>query len=233
MNRVAVPSVPVSDAARRLGVSGQRVRAMIAAGTIEAEKAAGAWWIPAASVARLEAFERQGGRPFNPASAWTLLLLASSEPVEWVSLRVRGRMLRALEESGLSGTLGKLSSRAERYAYEAHVGELRRFAAHDGLMLGGVSAAGIYRLGLQGGDEVEAYVAAGTVEKIARRHGLTASGEPNVVLRAVPDDVWAVIRRPVAPIAVVLADLAEHPDARARRIGHEQAIRLDRDRADG
>jgi hypothetical protein len=146
---------------------------------------------------------------------------------------VRGRILRALKESGLSGTIGKLSSRAERYAYEAHVGELRRLAASDGLMLGGVSAAGIYRLGLQGGDEVEAYVAASTVEKIAKRHGLTARGESNVVLRAVPDDVWALVRRPVAPIAAVLADLAEHSDARARRVAKEQASRLDRERADG
>jgi hypothetical protein len=142
-------------------------------------------------------------------------------------------MARALKEQGLVGTFGKLGRRAVRSAYEVHAAELRRLAESDDLMLGGVSAASIYRLGIHGGDEVEAYVAASRVEKIARRHGLVAGGEPNVVLRAVSDDIWTLVHRPAAPIAAVLADLAEHPDARARRVAQEQASRLDRDRADG
>lgn len=233
MATVSVLSIPVSDAAGRLGVSEQRVRAMIAAGAIEAEKAAGAWWIPAASLARLEASRRQGGHPLSPASAWTLLLLASGESVEWAPPKVRWRMVRALKDHGLVDAFGKLDRRSARHAYEAHRAELRRIAASDNLMLSGVSATGVHRLGLQGGDEVEAYAAASTVEKVAKRHGLAAGNEPNVVLRSVPDDVWALVRRPVAPIAAVLADLAEHSDARARRVAQEQASRLDRDRADG
>jgi hypothetical protein len=234
MAALSASSVPVSDAARYLGVSEQRVRAMISAGVIEAEKAAGAWWIPAMVLAKLEASYRQGGRPLGPAGAWTLLLLASGEPVEWASPKVRWRMTQALKGLGLAGAFGnKLGRRAERRAYEGHGAELRRLVDSDDLMLGGVSAAGIYRLGLQGGDEVEAYAAASAVEKVAKRHVLVAGGEPNVVLRAVPDDVWACVRRPVAPIAVVLADLAEHPDARARRVAKERASHLDRERGDG
>lgn len=231
MTAISLPSVPVSDAALRLGVSEQRVRAMICAGRIEAEKAAGTWWIPAVSLARLEISQRPGGRPLNSASAWALLLLASGEPVKWTSSKVRWRMEGALKEHGLVGAFGKLGNRATCHAYEAHAAELRRLASSSDLMLGGVSAAGTHRLGLQGGDEVEAYVAASTVEKIARRHGLANGGEPNVVLRAVPDDIWAPVHRPAAPIAVVLADLAEHPDARARRVAQERAGRLGRDRA--
>jgi hypothetical protein len=48
-----------------------------------------------------------------------------------------------------------------------------------------------------------------------------------VVLRAIPEDMWPVLHRPVAPLAAVLADLAEHADPRARRVGHERAVRLD------
>lgn len=230
---ISVPSVPVSDVARRLGVSDQRVRAMISAGMIEAEKAAGAWWIPAASLARLEASQRKDGRPLSPASAWALLLLASGESAAWAPSKVRWRMAGTLKRDGLTGALGKLGRRAERSAYEAHAAELRRLTDDEDLMLAGVSAAVVHRLGLQGGNEVEAYAAASTVEKIAKRRGLAPGSEPNVVLRAVPDDVWALVRRPVAPIAAVLADLAEHPDARARRVAKERASRLDRDRADG
>ncbi len=207
---------------------------MISAGAIDAEKAAGAWWIPAESFARLVASPRQGGRPLGSASAWAVLLLASGELAEWASAKVRRHVAGLLDEHGLTGVFCKLSHRAVRHAYEAHRAELRRLADSDDLMLSGVRAAGAYRLGLQGGDEVEAYVAASAVEKISKRHGLAAGTEPNVVLRAVPDDVWALVhRRPVAPIAAVLADLAEHSDARARRVAQERASRLDRDRVRG
>jgi hypothetical protein len=233
MTGVSVPSLPVSDTAQRLGVSEQRVRAMIGAGSIEAEKVAGAWLIPAASVARLVASHREGGRPLSAASAWALLLLASGEPVGWASSKVRSRMAGALEEHGLDGAFGKLGRRAARHVYEAHVAELSRLADSADLMLGGVSAASAYKLGLQGGDELEAYVAAGAIEGVAKRHGLVAGGEPNVVLRAVPDDIWSIVHRRVAPIVAVLADLAEHSDARARRVAYDRAGRLDRERASG
>lgn len=233
MTVVSVPSLPVSDAAQRLGVSEQRVRAMISAGSIEAEKIAGAWLIPVASLARLAASQRQGGRPLSAASVWALLLLASDEPVGWASSRVRSRMAAALDDHGLGGAFGKLGRRAARHVYEGHVAELPRLAGSADLMLGGVSAAGAHKLGLQGGDGLEAYVAAGAIEGVAKRHGLGVGGEPNVVLRAVPDDIWPVVHRRVAPIAVVLADLAEHSDARARRVAYDRADRLDRELARG
>lgn len=233
MTLVSVPSLPVSDAAQRLGVSDQRVRAMISSGSIDAEKVAGAWLIPATSLARLAASRRQGGRPLSTASAWALLLLASGEPVGWASARVQSRMAAALDDHGLSGAFGKLDCRAARHAYQAHVAELPRLAGSADLMLGGVSAAGAYKLGLQGGDELEAYVAAGAIERVAKCHGLVADGEPNVMLRAVPDDIWPIVHRRIAPIAAVLADLAEHSDARARRVAYDRADRLDRELARG
>jgi excisionase family DNA binding protein len=233
MTVVSVPSFPVSDAAQRLGVSEQRVRAMISSGSIGAEKVAGAWLIPAASLARLAASHREGGRPLSAASAWALLLLASDEPVGWVAPRVRSRMAGALKERGLAGAFGKLGRRAARRVYEAHVAELPRLARSADLMLGGVSAAGAHKLGLQGGNELEAYVAAGAVEQVAKRHGLVAGGEPNVVLRVVSDDIWPIVHRRVASIAVVLADLSEHSDARARRVARDWAGVLDRERVGG
>ncbi|HEX4116327.1 MAG TPA: helix-turn-helix domain-containing protein [Solirubrobacteraceae bacterium] len=230
---VSVPSVPVSDAALRLGVSEQRVRAMISAGSIEAEKVAGAWLIPVRSLARLTTSHRQGGRPFSDVSAWALLLLASGEAVDWASPRVGSRVAAAVNDHGLSGAFGKLRRRAARHVYEAHVAELPRIVGSTDLMLGGVSAAGAHKLGLQGGNDLEAYVAASSIKGVARRHGLVAGGEPNVVLRAVPDEIWSIVHRRVAPIAVVLADLAEHSDARARRVAYDRAGRLDRERARG
>ncbi|MHB8695645.1 MAG: hypothetical protein ACYDHH_30865 [Solirubrobacteraceae bacterium] len=195
---------------------------------IDAEKIAGSWWIPARSLARVAAASRDGGRPMTASGAWALLLIASSEPVPWISPKVRWRASVALRDHGLAASFGKLRHRAQRHAFEAHPGELRRLADSDELMLGGVSAAASHRLDLQGGDEVEAYVRAGAVEQIDERHGLARDGEANAVLRAVQDELWPVLARPVAPIAAVLADLAEHPDARARRVARETAEQLDR-----
>jgi hypothetical protein len=232
MGSISVPSFPVSDAAQRLGVSEQRVRALISAGAIEAEKVAGSWWIPAQSLAHIAATDRgRGGRPLSPHSAWVLLLTASAEPVEWSSPRMRWRVSIALRERGLSGAFGKLGNRAERHALVAHPAELPRLRDSRELMLSGVSASAAYRLGLHGGEEVEAYVAAGAIEHLAARHALARRGESNVVLRSVSEDLWTVLHRPVAPVAAVLADLAEHSDPRARRVAREQAAQLDRDRA--
>jgi hypothetical protein len=68
-----------------------------------------------------------------------------------------------------------------------------------------------------------------SIEGVARRHGLVAGGKPSVVLRAVPDEIWSIVRRRVAPIAVVLTDLAEYSDARARRVAYGRGGRLDRE----
>jgi hypothetical protein len=231
MSGISVPSLPVSDAARRLGVSEQRVRAMISVGAIEAQKAAGAWWISTESLARAVALSRRAGRPYSPQSAWSLLLIASGEPAAWASPKVRRRASVALKEKGLAESFGKLGNRAEHHAFQAHSAELPRLSGRKELMLSGVSAAADYRLGLQGGNEAEAYVAADAIEHVAQQHGLVRGGEANVVLRAIPEGMWLVLRRPVAPIAAVLADLAEHANPRARRVGHERAVRLDGTRA--
>ncbi len=68
-------------------------------------------------------------------------------------------MAAALDGHGLSGAFGKLGRRGVRHVYEAHVAELPCLAGSADLMLGGVSAAGAHKLGLQGGYELEAYVA--------------------------------------------------------------------------
>lgn len=228
---VSVPSLPVSDAALRLGVSEQRVRALISAGAIEAEKVAGAWWIPAHSLARLVTVDRgEGGRPLSSWSAWALLLTASNEPVEWGSPRMRRRVTVMLREHGLSVAFRKLARRAGRHTFIAHASELPRLRSSQDLMLSGVSAIGSHGIGLHGGDEVEAYVPAGALQRLVSHHGLLFGGEGNVTLRSVSDELWSLLHRPNAPKAAVLADLAEHPDARTRRVAHEEASRLDRDR---
>ena len=89
-------------------------------------------------------------------------------------------------------------------------------------MLTGSSAADAHRLGLQGGDAVEAYVSSDSLARIVDEHALEAdslSEGGNVLLRAMPDDVWKRVQRKVAPLAAVLVDLSESDDPRSRRVG--------------
>jgi excisionase family DNA binding protein len=224
-------SVPVGEAARRLGVNEQRVRAMIASGRLPAEKLGGVWWIPQRALARDRGAAVSPGRPLTAAHAWAALLLASGENgLAWISRQSRWRLRSALRAAGVEGLVGRLVNRGGPHAYQAHPGELSYLTERPEVMLTGPSAADAHGLGLQGGGELHAYVPAAALDRIGNEHALESadfSGTANVVLRAVPDDVWEHVLRPVAPLAAVLVDLIEDPDPRARRVGTAGLRRLD------
>jgi excisionase family DNA binding protein len=225
-------SVPVGEAAHRLGISEQRVRAMIASGRLPAEKLGGVWWIPQRALARDRYAAPSPGRPFSAAHAWAVLLLASGEnDLAWISRQSRWRIRSALRSAGVEGLVGRLVNRGASHAYQAHPGELNYLAEEPEVMRTGSSAADAHGLGLHGGGgELHAYVPAAALDPIRDEHALESadfSGTVNVVLRAVPDDVWEHVSRPVAPLAAVLADLIVDPDPRARRVGGAGLRRLD------
>jgi excisionase family DNA binding protein len=216
-------SVPVREAARRLEVNEQRVRAMIASGRLPAEKVGGVWWIPQRALARDRRAAASPGRPFSAAHAWAALLLASAEnDLVWLSRQSRWRVRSALRTAGLEGLIGRLANRGAPRVYQAHQAELNYLAGRPDVMRTGASAAEAHRLGLHGGSELHVYVPAAALDRVVHEHALEAAefdGTVNVVLRAVADDVWPNISRPVAPLAAVLVDLADDVDPRARRVG--------------
>jgi hypothetical protein len=86
----------------------------------------------------------------------------------------------------------------------------------------GIPGSEEYRLGLHGGDPaVDGYVPASLLPVLLEEHALATvrRGRGNVTLRAVPDELWPHIGDGVAPRTVVVVDLAESDDPRARRIG--------------
>lgn len=98
---------------------------------------------------------------------------------------------------------------------------------HEGLVLGGVSAAfsvGADLLGII--DELEAYVDEIKLAEIVDSFALIEGAErPNVVLRVVAHNLWPFPDNThIAPAAVVVTDLLEHSDQRVRRAG-EMLIR--------
>jgi excisionase family DNA binding protein len=224
--------LPVSDAADVLGVNRSRVRALIASGTLDAEKVGGVWLVDRTSVARRNRGQASAGRPFSPANAWALLFAASGEELPLgLGPSERWRVRRALESYGLNALRPRLARRAEPATYWALPGELRALRDRDGLVLSGASAAAVHDLGLVGANAIDAYVPARLALSLRREHALEAMSGPesNVILRVVPDDAWLLDGRRFAPLAKVAVDLATYADPRAARVGAEVIARIDRD----
>ncbi len=223
----------VSDAASELGVNESRVRALIGAGELQAEKVGGRWLVDSSAVARRNREESGPGRPLSPRNAWALLRLASGESVpgdlDGVS---RWRLGQSLDRLGVGGMRARLIRRGRPHHFRALRGELRALHADERLMLSGSSAAGAHQLDLLAPDAVDAYVPMSALDDLVAEHALEAVSpiDANVVLRAVADDVWPSPVRRAAPLAAVALDLADYPDSRSSRVGHEVLDRLAKDR---
>src|SRR5438128_5132229 len=87
--------IPASRAADRLGVDRSRVRALVNAGQLRAEKVANRWLLDESDVERRIARRPQVGRRFEPRRAWALLFLLSGQAAPWVSGNERSK-LRAI-----------------------------------------------------------------------------------------------------------------------------------------
>ncbi|MHB8491534.1 MAG: helix-turn-helix domain-containing protein [Solirubrobacteraceae bacterium] len=223
----------VPEAARRMGVDPSRVRALIHAGDLDAQKLGGRWVIEPASIAARRRQVSSNGRPFAPLNAWSLLLLSSGEKLpERLDSVGRWRIRQALANQGLERLRPRLRTRARPQHYWGLPGELRALMQRRDLVASGSSAASFHGLNLLGPDAVDVYLPASELDVIAREHALqpASAGEANVILRAVPDAAWVLSGRPAAPRAAVALDLAEYPDSRSARAGRDLVVRLDRQR---
>lgn len=209
----------VREAAERLGVSPGRVRQLIDAGSLAADRVGERWVV--GDVSLVLAGERRVGRPWSSGAAWGALWLAFGRPAPWLSPRERSRV-RARLRGGLEGLVVQLSRRADRLEFVAHPSALGRLVADRRAVLGGWSAAPAVGADLIGGEGVELYVLRADLDDVVAGFGLVAAGGsvPNVVLHVV--DWWPFdAEERVAPPVVVALDLLEHRDDRSRRAGGE------------
>lgn len=209
--------VPVADAAQQLGLSQQRVRALVADGELPARKVAGRWFVERSAVEKRVREPRLAGRPFSPRQAWGLIALAEGELAPWLDASSRSRLRRQLREHQIRELLPALSRRARRVELRAHPSDLPRLAKESDVVWSGVSAAPEHRLEIVAPGIFEAYVSKRRVHQLERDYNLRASAEPNVVLHVV-DGPWPFEKqRRVVPLLVAVLDLLEDDDERARR----------------
>lgn len=210
------------QAARNLSVSVDAIYMYIARNELPASRVGNTWLIPAEAVELRLARGSAGGRRFTAAHAWGLLYLSEEMEPAWLDRHARWRLRRYLQTHALRDLRAKLVNRGRPRAYRVHPGMLVRLRDDPSLMLTGVTGASELRFGLIGGeDRVDAYVDAGHLEAVVRRHHLRPSGNANVVLRIVPSFGWVWPPARVAPISAIALDLLDDPEPRAQQVGGE------------
>jgi hypothetical protein len=217
------------DAAKRLGISQSRIRAMVKAGLLDGQKVGGRWFVGLDGVRRRERWGPVDGRHLQPENAWAVLTLASGSLPTWIPREDVRRLVQLLDDRGLLGLAPRMGRRAQTHRFYGHPGTLRTLAASPEVRLTGISAARSNDLGIVGGQQVDAYIAADDLGAFVTRFALEPRSQTgNVSLRALPFELTYPADTPPPP-AVVALDLAEDIDPRSSEVGTTALQRLDDD----
>ncbi len=220
--------VSVSEAAQRLDLGSQRVRALIADGRLRARRVGNQYVLEASEVASFRQRERVSGRPLGARSAWWVLAQLSGRPnAVVVSPRTYYRVRELLGSAEqLVRALSASEPRSQRHAWRVLPSDLEKLRRDSRIVLTGMAADEhlidvSYQPDLDG---LDAYVSESQLAALDR--GLMpvkGSREPNLVLRVPNGGSW-VLDESRAPFAVVAADLLDHRDERVRRSARRALI---------
>ena len=218
--------VSVSDAAKRLGISARRVRALAANGRVPAQKIANRWFVEEDRLSERGRRAGARGRPFSAEHSLGLLYLASGDNAGWLSEYEKWR-LRRYALPRLQSLLPRLRGRANVHSVHAPESLVKRLASDANFVRSGVSAAEQHRADISGRTVLDGYYSERDFKKLAYRYALQQAPEAaaNLIVRGIEDDNVLSGRR-YMPIGVVAADLADSVDARSRRAGLQLLRRL-------
>lgn len=219
----------VLDAAGELGVSAERIRALIRAGELPGSKVAGRWVVDSADVDERRREPRHGGRPLSSTNAWAIFALADGDRGPWVSRSEINRLrARLRSHPALADLAGLVRRRAEVHRYRVVPAVIDRLVAIAGVQPTGISAKGH---NLVDAPQADLYVPADMLDEIVRRYALddAARKDANVVLRVPSSDRWPVADS--TPRLAVAVDLYDVGDARSRRAAEHLYQRIQRDRS--
>ena len=221
----------VREAAAQLGISGQRVRQLISAGSLPARRSSSGWLIRADDVAGRGC--RAPGRPASPRTAWAVLCMLSSaiEPdaaqahpcvsdprLRYHAMHVLRAMPDPADDPGRWRALLSSRSRVERMW--VHPGLMSRLIEDPQVNAGGDLAAARIGEGLSATGIRDLYVTEQDTERIAASYRLRPDPDGQVILHVVPSSVpenLIAVRDGLVPAAAAAADLLDEDDPRARR----------------
>lgn len=203
------------EVAKQLGISERRVRAMIAEGSLPAQRMMGRWVIPANAVASFRA--KSAGRPMAEQSAWSVLRRLAGDP-DPMPPRLRHRL------DGLAGDAAPaqrlrswVGNRGEPIHLWAFKPALDGLQDDDRVVLSGDRVVD----DLEPSGQLCLYANIADIDNVIADHGLRrVNGDrlPNAVIWAV-SDVDAIPRNPAdshaAAEVVAAIDLLDEGDPRA------------------
>lgn len=216
------------EAAALLGVNQQRVRALVAAGGLDARRIGTQWLIDEQSAIRQARLTEAGatGRPMSTRSAWAVADLADGGEAAWLGDSERSRMRSRLRGVASIETVQRWLGRRSGAAVRYRVGErdLSALVRDGAVVLTGISASDAYGLDLGTGGAGAAYTTRDQATRLVRERYLIESRAGNLTLRLVDHDLHEAAARRigdhrVAPRLIVGADLADDTDSRTRATG--------------
>lgn len=207
--------VTVQEAAKELAIDPSRVRELIHAGDLPAERLGGRWVMSIENLERVR--NRRAGRPLAPRVAWGLAALADGAPADWLSAaqrsRLRARLRRGepLEELAVA-----CRRRAEVTLLRAPAAAAPRALAWPGAVPTGISASGhdLFAVGV-----AEIYLPDREVERVQQKLVATRVGifdGATLIVRSSSACPFDLAERGVPRLAVCL-DLFDAGDDRSRR----------------
>ncbi|AVZ74195.1 hypothetical protein SLUN_20535 [Streptomyces lunaelactis] len=215
--------ISASEAAERLGVSRQRVLALIHDGALPARLIGGRWVVLSADVDELGQ-DRPSGRPMAGRVAWGLLDLLDGGRAPWLTAPERSRLRARLRERPPIAQIGHWARRRNEVLWlRGHPSALPRLLAFEGAVPAGASAPG---QDIVDPGQVEVYlrkdVAAGAIRKLALRP--VPRREANAVVK-VPREVWPFDDGPGrAAVALDLWDASDERSCRTARRLYSSAL---------
>lgn len=206
----------VGEAARLLSVHPGRVRQLVIAGHLEAQKVGGRWLLPASAVVDRRDAVRPAGRPLSPRAAWGLLAAAAGQRAPWLAPSEERRARARAAGWSLEHWAWACRRRALVHRLSAHSSVLGLLADDDRVVLSGSSARGV-AVDVIATGVVEGYVEASKLHMLVGHYALHEAARTNVVLRVPPAEVTVFGDARDAPWPVVAVDLYDAGDDRSRR----------------
>jgi excisionase family DNA binding protein len=216
--------VPVSDVADELGLSKRRVRALIEAGQLPAERVGRSWLVSKQAVERVRHNGRRHGRPLSAANSWALLALLAGEKPAWVRPDVLSRLRRyARDPEWLLSVVQHSESRADVLPLWLSSDDRPKLSDYPLVRSGLAAPHALSQLDVlpRVDEPLDAYANREVAREIIKRFTPEENAvDPNVIIR-VPGLQWVLDHEGEAPLSVDAADLLDHDDPRVRRAGKD------------
>lgn len=204
----------VPEAAERLGVIPQRVRALARDGKLDAIRTEGVWLIDADSLAKRVLLAELGvaassARPWSQPMAWAAMRALDDDEALLPDLdrKARYRLRQRLDNPDPARLLSAVRNRARVLRASVHPSRTARL--RDLVVPSGITGAGIHGLGLTGDDAVDGYLSADALTDARGALRVRPSDTGAHLLRVV-DDERLLEGLGVAPRLAVAADLLDH-----------------------